>query len=313
MTADELRREVVKQAESWLGRNEADMSHREIVDIYNSIDPLPRGYRMKYSDPWCATFVSAVAQVCKLTRWIFPECSCDRMIALYKAAGRWMEDDAYRPKPGDIIMYDWQDNGVGNNTGNADHVGYVIKVIGDTIHIIEGNCANAVKRTTRQVNARYIRGYCLPDYEAAAGKDANVPVTVVPDTNVEDESKTYTVKSGDCLWSIAWDHHMTITELANINGLDPNEFIYPGQILRLRTDAPTDPSKGPDPEVVSEILHGKYGTGTDRIKKLTDNGYNPDAVQSKIDVLYSIAAEIRPLVKDNLSYLNSILYIMKQG
>lgn len=237
MTADELRREVVRQAESWLGRREADMSHREIIDIYNSIDPLPSGYRMTYYDPWCAAFVSAVAQVCSLTKWIFPECSCDRMIALYKAAGRWMEDDAYRPKFGDIIMYDWQDSGTGDDTGGADHVGYVTGLTGDTIHIIEGNCSNAVMRTTRQIDGRYIRGYCLPDYEAAAGAES-VPNEPTEGTPTKPEPDTYIVKPGDSLWAIAWDHHMTSTELARINGIDPNEFIYPGQVLKLRADAP---------------------------------------------------------------------------
>ena len=233
MTADELRREVVRQAESWLGRNEADMSHREIIDIYNSIQPLPRGYRVSYNDYWCAIFVSAVAQVCGLTKWIYPECSCQLMIDLYKAAGRWMEDDAYRPREGDIIMYDWDDNGVGDDTGWADHVGYVTGLTGGTIHIIEGNCSNAVKRTTRQVNERFIRGYCLPDYDAAAG---NEPVTEEPtDGNPSEPTEdTYTVKKDDSLWDIAMTHGTTVDELARINGINKKDFIYPGQILKLK-------------------------------------------------------------------------------
>lgn len=261
MTADELRREVIRQAESWLGRNEADMSHREIVDIYNSIVPLPRGYRVSYNDYWCATFVSAVAQVCGLIRWIYPECSCQLMIDLYKVAGRWMEDDAYRPREGDIIMYDWDDSGNGDNTGWADHVGYVTGLTGDTIHIIEGNCSNAVRRTTRQVNGRYIRGYCLPDYDAAAG---NEPVTEEPTEGNPSEPDTYVVKPWDCLWTIAWQHHMTSTELARINGIDPNDYIHPGQILKLRVDAPEEPEPV-DPEPTGEDVYtvqpedGKWG------------------------------------------------------
>ena len=77
MTESELRHQVVAQAEYWLGRKESDMSHRVIIDVYNSIVPLPRGYRMTYYDPWCAAFVSAVAQACNMTKWIFPECACD--------------------------------------------------------------------------------------------------------------------------------------------------------------------------------------------------------------------------------------------
>ena len=49
------------------------------------------------------------------------ECGCGAMINLYKKIGRWEENDAYVPSPGAVVMYDWQDNGVGDNTGAADH------------------------------------------------------------------------------------------------------------------------------------------------------------------------------------------------
>lgn len=185
MTEMQLRQSVVAQAKYWLGRKEADMSHRVIIDVYNSIVPLPRGYRMTYSDPWCAAFVSAVAQACGLTDIIYPECACDPMIALYKAAGRWCEDDAYRPNPGDVILYDWQDSGVGDNQGSSDHVGLVVGVDGNTITIIEGNCADAVCYQYRQVDGRYIRGYGLPDYASVAdGEDPSTP----PDGDPQDDN-----------------------------------------------------------------------------------------------------------------------------
>ena len=197
MTENELRARVCAQADRWVGKKEADCSHREIIDIYNRIVPLPRGYRMTYSDPWCATTVSAIGYACGLSQWIFPECGCNPMIELYRKAGRWMENDAYVPQPGDVIFYDWQDSGAGDNLGASDHVGIVIGVSGSIINIIEGNCGNAVQYTARQVNGRYIRGYGLPDYAAAAaeltedepveapevviipddGEDTNVPAT----------------------------------------------------------------------------------------------------------------------------------------
>ena len=197
MTENELRSRVCDLAESWVGKRQADGSHREIIDIYNQIRPLPRGYKMSYTDFWCAATVSALAQALGLTDYIFPECSCDRMIQLYKQHGRWMEDDAYVPQPADVIFYDWDDSGVGDNTGASDHVGTVISVSGSVINIIEGNCGKAVQWTARQVNTRYIRGYGLPDYAAAAaeltedepveapevviipddGEDTNVPAT----------------------------------------------------------------------------------------------------------------------------------------
>lgn len=168
MTEHDLRARVCAQAWSWKGRREADGSHREIIDIYNRITPRPRGYTLQYTDAWCAGFVSAVAQACGLTAYIYPECGCGPMIELYRKAGRWMEDDAYLPQPGDVIFYDWQDSGAGDNRGQPDHVGLVYAVDGELITVIEGNISDSVDTRTLFVDNRYIRGYGLPDYAEAA-------------------------------------------------------------------------------------------------------------------------------------------------
>ena len=181
VTENQLRNEYVNQAKSWVGRKEADGTHRVIIDVYNSIYPLPRSYRMSYSDPWCAAFVSACAQVWGLTNVVFPECGCGPMIQLYKNAGRWMEDDAYVPEPGDIIFYDWQDTGSGDNTGASDHVGIVVSVEGSRITIIEGNCADSVAYQYRQVNGKFIRGYGLPDYASMATDEPEPEPEPAPD------------------------------------------------------------------------------------------------------------------------------------
>lgn len=46
-------------------------------------------------------------------------------------------------------------------------------------------------------------------------------------------TKTYTIKSGDSLWAIAYNHGITLTKLESLNGLSNNSFIYPGQQLKL--------------------------------------------------------------------------------
>jgi len=174
MTELELRNKVVEAMRDWLGWSEANGQYRAIIDLYNAQRPLPRGYAVQYDDEWCATCVTAAGIQAGLHDIILGECSCGKMIELYQAAGRWEENDAYRPEPGDIIMYDWQDTGKGDNTGGADHVGIVEKVVGSTITVIEGNKGEAVARRTLAVNGRYIRGYCLPDYASKAEEDSEV-------------------------------------------------------------------------------------------------------------------------------------------
>lgn len=168
MTESQLRQKVVSIAQGWIGCKESDGSHKKIIDTYNAHKPLARGYAVKYTDAWCSTFASAVAIVAELTDIIPTECGCQNHIALFKSLNSWQENDAYVPEPGDYIFYDWQDNGVGDNTGYADHVGIVEKVAGSTITVIEGNYGNAVKRRNLQVNGKYIRGYGVPKYDSKA-------------------------------------------------------------------------------------------------------------------------------------------------
>ncbi len=164
MTEKQLREKVVSIMKGWIGCKESNGSHKKIIDTYNAHKPLARGYKVKYTDEWCATTVSAAFITAKLTDIAPTECSCAKMIELYKAKGRWKESDGYTPKIGDIIMYDWQDKGSGDNTGHPDHVGIVASVSGKTIKVIEGNKGQAVAYRSMTVNGKYIRGYCLPNY-----------------------------------------------------------------------------------------------------------------------------------------------------
>lgn len=169
------RTKIIAQAQEWIGLNEADGSHKKIIDIYNSYTPRARGYKVQYTDAWCATFVSAVAIACNATDIIPTECSCNQMIALFKKLGIWVESDAHKPKPGDIIFYDWQDSGSGDNKGSSDHVGFVEAVVGDSVTVAEGNFKNAVGRRLIKVNGKYIRGYGVPEYDADAVKPNDTP------------------------------------------------------------------------------------------------------------------------------------------
>lgn len=174
MNEKELRQAFVDKALAYVGVKEGSSQHRGIVNTYNSISPLPQGYKLKYTDSWCAAFVSFVAKECGLLDIIPAECSCPRQIALWQTLGRWKEDDAYVPNVGDIIYYDFDDIGIGNNKGVSDHVGIVVSVSGNSIKVVEGNYSDSVKCRTITVNARYIRGYGLPLFSSLATSSSTI-------------------------------------------------------------------------------------------------------------------------------------------
>lgn len=161
------RNAMVTLAKSWIGKNQADGSHKEIVDIYNSHSPLPRNIRMTYDWAWCACTWSALAIKLGYTSIIPIEISCGQLIEEAKKMGCWIEDDRYVACPGDAILYDWDDNGIGDNRGWPDHVGIIeySDPVSGYYTVIEGNYGKAVKVRTISINGRYIRGFIVPNYD----------------------------------------------------------------------------------------------------------------------------------------------------
>lgn len=144
--------------------NFSDEERKSIIETYNQIRPLPRGYKLSSSDPWCAAFVSVCSYMCNGLSIVYPECSVGEMMRKYQSSGNWIEDDLYIPDEGDLIFYDWQDTGNGDNTGAPDHIGIVVDVSGMDIRVIEGNYGNAVKIRNMTVGGKYIRGYATPEF-----------------------------------------------------------------------------------------------------------------------------------------------------
>lgn len=161
-------KEIITIAQGWVGKKESDGSHKVIIDTYNSQKTLPRNYKVKYTDSWCATFVSALFVKAKATDLIATECSCEKMIAGLKTKGIYIEDENRVPKVGDIVFYDWDDDGKGDNKGWADHVGIVETVSGNTFTVIEGNKNDAVGRRTCTVNMKGLRGFASPKYSTTS-------------------------------------------------------------------------------------------------------------------------------------------------
>ena len=191
MTEIELRQKLVNTAKAYLGCKESDGSHRKIIDIYNSHKPLARGYAVTYTDAWCSTYVSAMSVLCGLTEILPTECGCGEHIKLFKKLDSWVEADGYVPKMGDVIFYSWKDNGTGECTTGASHVGIVTSCDGKTISVIEGNISNAVGYRYITVNARYIRGYGVPKYEKLAQEDKEMRYNTLGDLKNDQNNAPY--------------------------------------------------------------------------------------------------------------------------
>lgn len=169
MNEQELRNKVCAVARSHIGRREADGSHRAIIDSYNRIRPLPRGYALSYTDPWCAAFVSAVGAEAGAEKALYPECSCPAMLQKYAQAGR-RADKGAQLEPGDIVMY-------GEN--EPTHVGIITGVSGGTLSTVEGNLGDSVAQRSIQKSDGRILCFCRPDYSALAGGGESAPAMAV--------------------------------------------------------------------------------------------------------------------------------------
>ncbi len=171
MTEQQLRQKVADIISGWLGAAKGSDTHLEILRIYNTHQPLARGYTVKVSDYYCATTVSAAYIAVGISEYTGTECGCDKFIEIARAKGIWIEDDGYSPKIGDAVLYDWDDSGSGDNRGSADHIGIVVQSGNGSFTVVEGNGAGGkVVKRVMTVNGRYIRGFIAPPFAEIAAK-----------------------------------------------------------------------------------------------------------------------------------------------
>ena len=160
---------VLDVMRGWLGFSEANGKFKEIIDLYNSVKPLPRGYAVQYSDEWCDTCVSAAGIKAGCSELIGRECGVEEHVKIFKKLGIWIEDGTITPEPGYVIVYNW-DKAAQPNDGYSDHIGFVEKVSGGMVTAIEGNRGEKVDRRVLPLGWGFIRGYAAPRYEKAANE-----------------------------------------------------------------------------------------------------------------------------------------------
>ena len=259
------RQKPVDFLKQYVGIKEGSTAHKAILAVFNNSGLCTR-YKMTVNDAWCATGVSAAFIATGLSG-IFPcvECSCENMINLAKKAGIWVENDAYVPSTGDVVLYDWDDNGVGDCTGWSDHVGIVVSVSGSTIRVIECNISDSVGYRNLSVNGRYIRGFITPKFSSAA----STPTSTVSGSVDELAKRVIAGEfgSGDARKAALGDKYAAVQ--ARVNEL-------------LSSSSATKKSVT---EVAKEVIQGLWGNGDDRKKQLESKGYDYKEVQTKVNEL----------------------------
>ena len=234
MTENQLRRKVADIINGWVGATRGSAKHLEILEIYNTHKPLARGYKVQVKDAHCATTTSAAYIKAGIAEYTGTECGVEKYTEVAKKLGIWVENDAHTPKIGDAVVYDWDDNGVGDCTGYGDHVGIVTTINGTAMVITEGNMSGGkVGTRALQVNAKYIRGYICPDFAEIARKMGDTGAAEDPAPAPAPSVFSHTVARGDTLGKIARKYGTTVAKLAEINGIRNVNLIHVGQVIHL--------------------------------------------------------------------------------
>lgn len=140
---------IINEMYGDIGVKQGSHRHMQIVDEYNQIVPLPSGYKVKYTDSWCMTYISYLLHknniVCNY------ECSVQRFFEKNKKCV------LKKYSIGDIIVYDWQDNNW------LDHVGIIVDIDNQKdrtiLKVIEGNYNKQVAVRNIYDDSKYIKGY----------------------------------------------------------------------------------------------------------------------------------------------------------
>lgn len=314
---------VVNKMIAWEGYSEKNGNFKLIIDRYNAylstaIKAGCANYKVKCSDEWCATAVSAAYIACGIGHLFPVECSCPRMVTLAKKMGIWQEVDNYIPDPADAVLYDWEDSGKGDNTGTPDHIGIVISVdkTAGTFVVMEGNKDEAVGRRTMNINGRYIRGFITPKFVTGTNTGGISAQTAVKKEEVKPAVKTYEVsktgtpnKTTIIKWGLLKNNQKVTPRLQPDESAKPCSFapvkpltkieVYDyittakrwayckvggkfGFILASSIADYLRIPKQPIDTVVKWVLANDFGTRETRRKALTALGYNYDTVQEAV-------------------------------
>lgn len=285
---------VINEAKRWLGSTKWSAGHKQIIDGYNAVRPLPMGYAVTYNDDWCDTFVSFVGIKAGASDLIGRECGVERHKNIFRQKGIWL--GLARPQAGDIVTFNWS----GNRGGWGDHIGIVVGVSGDQVTTIEGNTTVNGQSTVayRQYpwNSSYIQGYARPRY-AGGGSQSPVPPS---------NGKKVTIASYATHWQtgeriadfVKGKTYNVVNERSVMQSRSRKAYcLHDGKTYLgwlLEQDVVGFKSYKSDTEVAKEVLEGKWKNNPERIKLLSQAGYDPQKVQAEVNRLIKEKGSEKP-------------------
>lgn len=125
--------------------------------------------------PWCAVFVSYVADATGILGKIVKKCEGAGDFARQGVAAKWgtWYEGGSKPQVGDIVSF--VNNGLGRYPGQdayfSDHVGIVYKVDSQYVYTVEGNTGSdsndlsSVNKRSYSLKSEYINGYYRPNWK----------------------------------------------------------------------------------------------------------------------------------------------------
>lgn len=206
LTAEAAKNKLRLWAEEQLGYHEGDGNSNKYADTPGLAEMY--GWNPQ-NQPWCDVFVDAgfitcfgLENACEMTYQPMGAGSalCKQSAQYYKDAGAFHQ----RPEVGDQVFF--------YASGDINHTGIVVRVVGGSIVTVEGNSSDQVAERCYSVSDSKIAGYGRPNWAAVEGKDIDAPTTdhIADAGKKEDERRTYTLTMpylqcgsyGEAVWAV---------------------------------------------------------------------------------------------------------------
>lgn len=203
LTAEAAKNKLCLWAEEQIGYHEGDGNSNKYADTPGLSEMY--GWNPQ-NQPWCDVFVDAgfiscfgVENACRMTYQPMGGGSalCKQSAQYYKDAGAWSN----RPEVGDQVFF--------YASGDINHTGIVVRVVGGSIVTVEGNSSDQVSERCYSAGDSKIAGYGRPNWAAAEGKPIDAPAEEpAADDTEKAEPRHYELRfpyiskgdTGDAVW-----------------------------------------------------------------------------------------------------------------